>query len=208
MSGLHDLARDYEAKRFPPGRRLDLHAEGPAVARNRALQWIQSFAHEEPGQEILLVVERGGRPGRPPSPVRQSVERLLRELEGGLIAWWQLFGSGSLAVKVAAEPRLLVPFRKPSEPAGDGRTPETAGAAPLAAHHDIPPELLDVAGRVAELRRDREGISVGMLDLVLRRVWIEAQAVAMAERIGFEAALERLLERESELRRAVLEEDR
>lgn len=208
VSGLHDLAREYEAKRFPVSRRLDLHAEGPAVARDRALKWIQSYAHEEPGQELLLIVERGRRPGRPPSPVHLAVERLLRELQGGLIEWWQVFGPGSLAVKVAIEPRMVVPGRRPAEPAGDGRTPETAGAAPLAAHHDIPDELLDLAERVAELRRDREGISVGMLDVVLRRVWIEAQAAAMAERITFEAALERLLEREHEINLEEMETDR
>jgi hypothetical protein len=64
VAGLHDLAREYEAQRFPPTRRLDLHAEGPQVARDRALHWIQSFAHEQPGAELLLIVERGGRPAR------------------------------------------------------------------------------------------------------------------------------------------------
>lgn len=197
MAGLGDLAREYEARRFPPTRRLDVHADGPLVARERALQWIQSRAHEEPGQELLLIVERGGRPGRPATPVRVAVEKLLRELEGKLIDWWQLFGQGSLAVRVAADPRMHpYPPERPREPAGEGRTPETAGAAVLAAHHDIPEELLDVAQRAAELRRDRERISVAMLDVILRRIWIEAQATAMSERISFERALEGILEQE------------
>jgi len=204
MAGLHDLAREYEARRFPPTRRLDLHAEGPQVARERALHWIQSFAHEEPGAELLLIVERGQRPGRPASPVRAAVERLLEELRGKLIDWWQSFGPGSLAVRVSHSPRMA-PMGPVSAgaPEGEGRTPETAGAAPLALHHDIPDELLDLAHRAAELRRVREGISVGMLGVVLRRIWIETQAAAMDERIPFETALRRILESERE---RVLEE--
>ena len=205
MAGLHDLAREYEAQRFPPTRRLDLHAEGPQVARERALHWIQSFAHEQPGVELLLIVERGGRPGRSAGPVHREVVKLLDELSGKLIEWWQNFGTGSLALRIAAVPRMT-PLG-PSAPvplAGEGRTPETAGAAPLALHHDIPDELLDVASRAAELRRVREGISVGLLQVVLRRIWIETQAAAMDERISFESALARILDAE---RLRMLEDD-
>lgn len=195
MADIRDLSREYEARRFPEGRRLDVHGEGPAVARERALRWIQSYAHEEPGQELLLIVERGRRPGRPPTPVRRAVERLLAELQGRLVEWWQDFGTGGLALRVAEHPQM-VPQTEPRPTEGEGRTPETAGAAPLAAHHDIPDELLGIASRVAEIRRDREGMSVGLMDVVLRRVWIEAQARAMEERISFERALELLLEEE------------
>ena len=197
MAGLHDLAREYEARRFPPTRRLDLHGEGPAVARERALRWIQSYAHEEPGQELLLIVARGGRPGRPASPVQTAVETLLRDLEGKLIDWWQVFGQGSLAVRVSENPRMY-PHGAPPEPdpADEGRTPETAGAAVLATHHDIPDELMHIALPAAELRRDREGISVQLLDVVLRRIWIEAQAQAMSERVSFGQALGSILEAE------------
>lgn len=205
MAGLPDLAREYEAQRFPPTRRLDLHAEGPRVARDRALHWIQSFAHEQPGAELLLIVERGARPGRAPGPVHREVVKLLDELSGTLIDWWQNFGSGSLALRVAAVPRMTATGASGPVPlAGEGRTPETAGAAPLALHHDIPGELLEVAGRAAEMRRVREGISVGLLDVVLRRVWIETQAAAMDERISVESALHRILEVEG---RRVLEEE-
>lgn len=205
MAGLGDLAREYESRRFPPSRRLDVHGEGPAAARERTLQWIQSYAHEEPGQELLLIVERGRRRERAPGPVRVAVEKLLRELEGRLIDWWQVFGDGSLAVRVANDPRMqpLSPDR-PAEPANEGRTPETAGAAVLATHHDIPDELLDIATQAAELRRDRERISVKMLDIVLRRIWIEAQAEAMSRRISFASALERIYQNE---RRRSYEED-
>ena len=199
MAGLHDLAREYEAQRFPPTRRLDLHAEGPQVARDRALHWIQSFAHEQPGAELLLIVERGGLPGRAAGPVRREVVKLLEELTGKLIDWWQNFSAGSLAVRVSALPRMDA--LRPGGPVrteGEGRTPETAGAAPLAAHHDIPHELLDLAGLAAELRRVREGISVGLLEVVLRRIWIETQAAAMEERISFETALRRILAAERE----------
>ncbi|HET7321892.1 MAG TPA: hypothetical protein VFI96_05320, partial [Longimicrobiaceae bacterium] len=197
VGGLRDLVREYEAKRFPLDRRLDLHGEGPNAARDRALRFIQSRAHEEPGQELLLVVERGRPPGRSAGPVQTAVEKLLRELEGGLIDWWQPFGPGSVALRVSDEPRLH-PLRPDTPPPveGEGRTPETSGTALLALHHDIPPELLDTAHRAAELRRSRESISVGMMDAVLRRVWIEAQASAMQERVGFREALEWILEEE------------
>jgi hypothetical protein len=199
VGGLHDLAREYEAQRFPPTRRLDLHAEGPQIARERALHWIQSFAHEQPGEEILLIVERGHRPGRPAGPVRLAVEKLLEELRGKLIDWWQGFGTGSLAVRVSTMPRMDPTGPQGPAPAlGEGRTPETSGIALLALHHDIPDELLDLARRAAELRRVREGISVGLMDVVLRRIWIETQAAAMEQRIGFDAALGRILEVERE----------
>ena len=198
MAGLHDLAREYEERRFPPTRRLDLHAEGPQVARERALHWIQSFAHERPGEELLLVVERGVRPGRAASPVRLAVERLLVELQGRLIDWWQEFGQGSLAVRVSSLPRMIPLPSGPAAPEGEERTPETAGVALLALHHDIPDELLDLARRAAELRRVREGISVKLMDVVLRRIWIETQAAAMDRRISFEAALEQTLAGERE----------
>lgn len=198
MVGFENLSREYEARRFPAMRRLDLHGEGPAVARDRALRWIQSFAHEEPGAELLLIVERGGRPGARPCPVRLSVEKLLREISGGLIEWWGPFASGSLAVRIAQEPRMVA-LQRPREPLPDkhdGRTPETAGAAQPAPSLDIPAELLPVANHVAELRRGREGLSVGLTEVVLRRVWIETQTIAMSERVGFETALDRLLAHE------------
>jgi hypothetical protein len=198
MSEWRDLSREYEAKRFPEARRLDLHGEGPAVARERALHWIQSYAHEEPGQELLLIVERGRGPGRPPSDVRRAVERLLVELQGRLVAWWQDFGTGGLALRIADHPQMA-PAGAPRREESDGRTPETSGAALLAVHHDIPDELLGLACRVAEARRDREGLSLGLMDVVLRRVWIEAQAAAMGERITFEEALERLMAAERRL---------
>lgn len=204
MAGLGDLARDYEAKRFPPTRRLDVHGEGPRVASERTLRWIQSFAHEEPGAELLVVVERGRGPRRPATPVRIEVEKLLRGLEGRLIEWWQVFGEGSLAVRVAADPRMWREAARPPEPPDDGRPADTAGVALRALGHDIPEELLDLATRAAELRRTREGISVAMTDTVLRRIWIEAQADAMIRRVDFERALESIV---AEERRLATEED-
>jgi hypothetical protein len=196
VAGLHDLAREYEARRFPPTRRLDLHAEGPQVARERALHWIQSMAHERPGEELLLIVERGSRPGRPPGPVRRAVEKLLVELEGRLVEWWQEFAPGSLALRISVDPRMYALPTPPVPPQGEGRTADTAGAATLALHHDVPDELLDLARRAAELRRVRETISVAMSEMVVRRVWIEAQAIAMQERVSFEEALGRILDDE------------
>ena len=55
---------------------------------------------------------------------------------------------------------------------------------------------MDLARTAAELRRDREEISVGLLDVILRRIWIEAQAAAMTERIPTERALRRILAEE------------
>lgn len=196
MTRLHDLSREYEARRFPPARRLDLHGEGPETARRRALQWIQSVAHEAPGSELLLIVERG-RGGRAGSAVRRSVESLLGELTGGLVEWWQTFGPGSLVVQIALEPRLvpLTPPR-PVVPKDEGRTPETAGSGWVAPDVDIPSELLPAARRAAELRRHREGLAVSLLEVILRAVWIEAQAIAMSERTTFETALHRIVARE------------
>ena len=195
MTRLNDLAREYEARHFPPTRRLDLQAEGPDSARERALRWIQSFAHEEPGADLLLVVERL-RPGRGKSPVRLAVEKLLDELNGGLIEWWQPFADGSLALRVSRDPRR-VPLAGPKKPdAGEGRTPETAGAAYLHPEADIPEELLPTARRAAELRRTREGLAVSLLEVVLRRLWIEAQARAMSERVSWEHALRDILRAE------------
>ncbi|HYJ80611.1 MAG TPA: hypothetical protein VEW03_13445 [Longimicrobiaceae bacterium] len=193
MTRLSELAREYEARHFPPARRLDLQGEGPETARERALRWIQSCAHEQPGADLLLVVERGRRPGARKGPVRQAVEKLLEELAGGLIDWWQPFAEGSLALRLAREPRLRPPAAAPPPPAGEGRTPETAGERWLAPRADIPPELLPLAERVAELRRTREGLAVGVAEVLLRQVWIEAQARAMSGRVRWEAALAELL---------------
>lgn len=201
-----DLAREYEARRFPAERRLDLHGDGPGAARERALRWIQSYAHEEPGQELLLIVERGRAPGRPASPVRTAVERLLVELQGRLVDWWQDFGTGGLALRIANDPHMAFPSEPPPQ-VGDGRTADTAGAAAIRVEDDIPPELFDTAFRIAELRRDRERLAIGLMEVVLRRVWIEAQATAMAERTTFEAALDGMLERERRLQLEALEED-
>ncbi|HYW06254.1 MAG TPA: hypothetical protein VE913_04820 [Longimicrobium sp.] len=190
MTRLNELAREYEARHYPPMRRLDLQAEGPETARERALRWIQTFAHEQPGVDLLLVVERTHRPGRK-GPVRVAVEKLLEELRGGLIEWWQPFAEGSLALRIARDPRRWVVGARP-EPEGDGRTPETAGAVNIHAEDDIPEEILPLARRAAELRRTREGLGVSSMGVVLREVWIEAQAAAMGERITLEAALGRI----------------
>jgi hypothetical protein len=199
MRGFSSLAREYEAQRYPPTRRLDVHAEGPGVARDRALRWIQSRAHETPGVELLLIVERGGRPGAGPGPVRRAVERMLRDVEGRLVAWWGPFTDGSLALRLADAPDLRAagePTAEPHDDPLDGRTPETAGAALPDTAADIPPEILPAARQAAELRRDREGLSLGLAEVVLRRVWIEAQATAMADRISFAEAVGRLLDAE------------
>lgn len=202
MASWQELTREYEAKRFPPARRLDVHAEGPEVARRRTLQWIQSFAHEAPGSELLLIVERGRGAGRSsvPSPVRKAVEEVLAQLEGGLIRWWQQFSPGSLALQISLEPRLFpdAPVEE-RDPRDEGRTPETAGAVTISVIDDIPEELLPAARMAAEMRRNREGLSVGLLEVLLRRIWIEAQAVAMGERVDFADALERIVERERAL---------
>jgi len=201
MVRLNQLMREYERARFPADRRLDLHGEGPGTARERALRWIQSRAHEAPGEELLLIVERAVRPGRAPSPVANSVSALLRDLDGRLIEWWQPFTPGTLALRLARHPDLREPRGARREPASDGRTPETAGAARPPARDDIPSELLPSATRAAELRIEREGLSQRVLDVVLREVWIEAQGIAMERRLSFASAIVRLVEEELRLRR-------
>lgn len=198
MTGLGDLMREYERARYPEERRLDLHGEGPAVARERALRWIQSHAHEEPGQDLLLIVARGERPGRPATPVETEVRALLEELRGRLVEWWQPFAPGSLALRIARQPTMTSGrASRPSDP-GDGRTAETAGVARPDPENDIPPGLLRLATHIAELRIEREQHSIRVLGVVLREVWIEAQALAMESRIGFGEALERLRVGEAE----------
>lgn len=203
MPHLNELTREYES-RFPPTRRLDLQGEGPETARTRTLRWLQMFAHEQPGADLLLVVQRGRRAGARKNAVWLAVEKLLGELTGGLIESWHPFGEGTLALRIAREPRMVVPTRKPDVVVGEGRSAETAGAAYLHPEDDIPEELLPIARRAAELRRDREGLPVGVLDVVLRKLWIEAQAQAMSERIRWEDALRIILKAE-ELR--LLEEE-
>ncbi|HET7232275.1 MAG TPA: hypothetical protein VFJ16_19875 [Longimicrobium sp.] len=197
LTRLNELAREYEARHYPPTRRLDLQAEGPEGARERALRWIQSFAHEEPGSDLLLIVERL-RPGRGKSPVRLSVEKLLNELNGGLIEWWQPFADGSLALRVARDPRRFPAGAKPPPLPGEGRTPETAGAAYLDPAADIPPELRPIALRAAELRRSREGLAVSAAPVVLRGIWNDAQARAFDEGVSWEQALAEVLEAEQQ----------
>lgn len=194
MTHLNDLFREYESRHFPPTRRLDLQGEGPATARDRALRWIQMHAHEQPGAELLLVLERGRRREAPrKNPVRLAVEGMLAELTGRLVEWWQPFGPGTIAVRISGDPAMWAPpSSRPKREPGEGRTPETAGAAYVHPEADIPDELLPVARRAAELRRTREGLAVSLMEVVLRGVWIEAQAMAMDERVSFEDALQRI----------------
>lgn len=193
---LNELARQFEAQRYPPTRRLDLQNEGPDTARQRALRWIQSFAHEQPGADLLLIVERSRRPGARKGPIRAAMEKLLDELKGGLIDWWQPFAEGSLAVRVAADPHRWQPRPpRPDDPT-EGRTDETAGRAYLDPESDIPEELVPLARRAAELRRTREGQAVGLADVVLREIWIEAQAAAMTDRTSWDDALRTIARRE------------
>lgn len=204
MARWNELAREYEARRFPPTRRLDLQGEGPDTARERALRWIQTFAHEQPGAELLLIVERTRRADGRKGALREAVERLLRELDGTLLEWWQPFEGGSLALRIARDPRRVPLSGPPPPPPNDGRTPETAGAAYLPPEADIPPELLPLARRVAEMRRTREGLGVALMDVLLRRLWNEAQVEAMSRGIGFGEALEEARAAEEA---KVLEED-
>lgn len=190
MAGMNELMREYERARFPLSRRLDVHGEGPAVARERALRWVQSRAHEAPGEELLLIVDRTPQPGRPPGAVERAVRDLLDELDGRLIDWWQAFTPGALALRIALEPTMFAaPPARPAEPEGDGRTEETAGAARPDPGADIPAELLPLAERAAELRIAREEHSFALMSVVLREVWIEAQALAMEQRLDFEEGL-------------------
>jgi hypothetical protein len=200
---LNDLAREYEARHFPLTRRLDLQGEGPQTARERALRWIQSFAHEQPGVDLLLVVQRGRQQRK--GPVLVAVEKLLDELSGGLIDWWQPFAEGSVALRIAREPRrFAAAAAAPPEVKGDGRTPETAGAAYLSPRDDIPPELLPLAERAAEMRRTREGLGVALADVVMRGIWIQAQARTFRDGVSWEEALREVLHAEQ---RAIYEED-
>jgi hypothetical protein len=193
LTHLNELFREYEARHYPPTRRLDLQGEGPATARDRALRWIQMHAHENPGTELLLVLERGRRTeAARKSPVRLAVEGMLRDLTGKLVEWWQPFGPGTIAVRISGSPAMFAPAPPPKHAEGEGRTPETAGAAYLDPEADIPDALLPLARRVAEMRRTREGQAVSLLEVVLRGVWIEAQAIAMEERATFEDALLRI----------------
>jgi hypothetical protein len=199
LTSLSELAREYEARHFPPTRRLDLQGEGPQTARDRALRWIQTFAHEQPGAELLLIVERGKRPGAKKGPVRTAVEQLLNELNGGLIEWWQPFAEGSLALRIARDPRRWIPSARPAgPPKGEGRTPETSGEKYLAPQADVPPDLLPVAMRAAELRRMREGLSAAAHDVVLRGIWNEAQARAFSEHVTWAQALDEVLRAEQQ----------
>ena len=204
---LNELSREYEARHYPPTRRLDLQGEGPDTARQRALRWIQSFAHEQPGADLLLIVERARRSHGRKGPIRTAVEKLLDELQGGLIDWWQPFAEGSIAVRVSADPhRYRPPGPRPQQP-GEGRTDETAGRAYLHPEADIPGELLPLAQRAAELRRTREGQPVGLVDVVLREVWIEAQAAAMTDRTDWGSALAAITRREEARMLEALDQD-
>lgn len=194
MAGLRDLSREYEARRYPPQRRLDLQAEGPRTGRERALRWIEMWAHEEPGAELLLVLERGRIGPTRPGSTRAAVEALLEELRGGLLDWWQPFTPGTLALRIALEPRRV--SEAPQQDAiasDDGRIPETGGAAYLAPDRDIPPELLPLATRAAELRATREELSAMLIPLLTRRIWIEAESLAMSESVGWGDALARIV---------------
>lgn len=202
---LNELSREYEARRYPPTRRLDLQGEGPDTARQRALRWIQSFAHEQPGADLLLIVERARRDRK--GPIRAAVEKLLDELNGGLIDWWSPFAEGSIAVRVSADPHRYRPPGPRREDPGEGRTDETAGRAYLHPEADIPEALLPLARQAAEMRRTREGQAVGLLDVVLREIWIEAQAAAMHDRTDWETALTALARQEQARMLDALDED-
>lgn len=200
MGDMRDLMREYERSRYPAHRRLDVQAEGPQTVRDRVLQWIQSRSHEEPGEDLLLIVARGTRPGAPPPPLEVEVRKLLDGLEGKLIEWWQPFAPGSLALRLARDPTMF----RPGKPAGidptEGRTPETTGLAQPPPSQDIPPELYDIARQAAELRIEREGLSSRVLDVMLREVWNEAQSIAMEDRRTFESALSTVLDEEKQIR--------
>lgn len=194
MAQWNELSREYEARRYPPTRRLDVHADGPGGARETALRWIQTFAHEQPGAELLIVVDRTSRRGRV-GPVRAAVEALLRELDGGLLDGWAPFGEGSLALRISMDPRRHRPA-PPVELRDEGRTAETAGAAYLDPEADIPEDVLPLARRAAELRRDREGLAVSLAPVVLRELWLQAQVDAMENRRTWADALRDILAEE------------
>jgi hypothetical protein len=195
---LTSLARSYEEGRFPPSRRLDLQAEGPDVARTRALRWIESVAHEDPGADLLLILERRAGPPRKGS-LRQSVESLLDELTGRLLDWWEPFGPGSLVVRVSASPdRFRQVVERDPRPTPAERLDEAGASGWVEPREDIPAELLPAVERIAEARRQREGLSLGLMDVMLHQIWVEVQALAMDERLTFELALEEVLGSERE----------
>lgn len=199
MTHLNELFREYEARHYPPTRRLDLQGEGAATAADRTRRWIQMFAHEQPGADLLLVLERGRRREGRKSAVRLAVEGLLNDLSGKLVDWWQPFGPGSIALRIARDPGMFnAPRGEAVRDPGEGRTPETAGAAYLHPEADIPEDLLPTARRAAELRRTREGLAVSLMEVVLRGIWIEAQAAAMTEGLSFEEALRRIARAEEQ----------
>lgn len=197
MVRLGELMREYEAARYPLSRQLDVQADGPQQARERVLHWIQSRAHETPGEDLLVIAARGAQPGRPPSPIEREVRSLLDQLQGRLIDWWQPFAPGSLAIRLSLDPRMLNDRQRTKLlDEDDGRTEETAGSARPDARLDIPAELLPLAERAAEMRIQREELSTRLLDVVLREIWIEAQAIAMDQRLDWTGALERIVEDE------------
>lgn len=198
MTNLSELLREYERKRYPPARRLDIQRESPESAADRALHWIQSRAHETPGADLLLVVDRGISPGTEPRAVERHVRKLLDRLKGRLIDWWEPFTPGTLALRLAVEPVWEVP-RQRKEPDPIGRTAETAGSARPDIEKDVPPELWDAVSRVAGLRVEREGHSIRLKPVISREVWIEAQAIAMDRRLSFGDALQELYQAELEM---------
>ena len=66
---------------------------------------------------------------------------------------------------------------------------------------------MPLARRTAELRRTRERQAVGLMDVVLREIWIEAQAAAMTDRISWESALQAIARREQARMLESFEED-
>src|SRR3954447_22539019 len=124
VTKLNELAREYEARHFPPTRRLDVQNEGPQTVRDRVLRWVQSFAHEQPGADLLLVVQRGRhRKG----PVLLEVEKLLDELTGALIDWWQPFAEGGGALRRAGGPAPRSRGQGAAAGAGRGAHPRDRG---------------------------------------------------------------------------------
>jgi hypothetical protein len=197
---MREPIREYEEARFPADRRLDVHGEGPRVARERVLRWIQSRAHEHPGQELLLIVDRGRAAGRRASPVAMTVGDLLDELTGKLIEWSRPFAPGSIAIRIAEDPRMErrpVVSRDPRPT--DGWIDATTGAARPSPSIDIPRELRAAANDAARLRMDREELTPRVKELVLREIWNEAQVLAMEEEISFADALAAILDEERAL---------
>ena len=190
--------QEYEDSRFSAHQRLDLQAEGPRQAGERLLHWIQSRSHEDPGSELLVIARRGGTPGSDPVPVEREVERVLRQVDRKLIDWWHPMTPGSFALKVSDDPQMALK-RRVKVLQDDGRTADTLSAAGPDPDTDIPPDLLELARSVALLRIEREELSAGVQQLILREIWVEAQALAMEERLSFGDALGRLKKEELEL---------